>query len=391
MIPQIINLAWLGDNLLPDDYVKHINAWAELNPGFEVKCWVSSSAVAEKIKQECAAPSIHTIAIEEQQQALGNYDLIKALLNHNIRGAVDILKVDVVILGGYYFDLGIQPKKTITGNVDKKIKALCELARDPEPKRRTIGEYHIHASEPNGELYVLAQKLIRIMMGEINRRKSDFPTFYSENSFLNYLSTLRLLGSVVFAAVDALIGAGKDGKDFITRYPVSNLGIPKKSAKNQILITAEQKQQLELCDRNTLELHLRLIRVGAGIAKGVYSSDSRVTFFAREISSHQQFLSDLNKFYGTNNVSKDVRSQVDKKEYSLALRIACSTGNPALVKLFLTYRDKLPIDFNATSSNGKSALDWWSASSITVEVKTEIKKHVIDAMLLQHLTVNPKI
>lgn len=68
------------------------------------------------------------------------------------------------------------------------------------------------------------------------------------------------------------------------------------------------------------------------------------------------------------------------KNYSLALRKFCALGNTELIAILLNYSDKVSIDFQQTSSNGKTALDWLDTSNISKEEKTSIKSMILEKM-----------
>ncbi len=93
-------------------------------------------------------------------------------------------------------------------------------------------------------------------------------------------------------------------------------------------------------------------------------------------SHHDQLIFDLNKYLKQHpgEASDAFMTPIEKdRNYSLALRNACSWGNSELVKLLIQYSDKgLTIDFNQTSSNGKTPLVWFETSTASVLVKAEI-------------------
>ena len=93
------------------------------------------------------------------------------------------------------------------------------------------------------------------------------------------------------------------------------------------------------------------------------------------LSSHDQLVMDLKAYLKQNprKVSSAFMRHIEsERNYSLALRNACSWGNGELVKLIMSYSDRLPIDFNQASSNGKTPLMWWDTSTAASAEKEEI-------------------
>jgi hypothetical protein len=60
------------------------------------------------------------------------------------------------------------------------------------------------------------------------------------------------------------------------------------------------------------------------------------------------------------------------KNYSLALRRACSTGLLDFIKILLASPVSEEIEINQTSGNGFTALDWINEAKVTVTIKMQI-------------------
>ncbi|WP_158618899.1 Fic family protein [Legionella qingyii] len=73
---------------------------------------------------------------------------------------------------------------------------------------------------------------------------------------------------------------------------------------------------------------------------------------------HERLMTKAKKLCGDNENFIPLLNAIDKKDYSLALRKASSVVNLPLLKLILSYQEKLKIDVNLPSSNGYTALDW---------------------------------
>lgn len=73
---------------------------------------------------------------------------------------------------------------------------------------------------------------------------------------------------------------------------------------------------------------------------------------------HERLMTKAKKLCGDNEHFMPLLNAIDKKDYSLALRKASSVVNLPLLKLILSYQEKLKIDVNIPSSNGYTALDW---------------------------------
>ncbi len=93
-------------------------------------------------------------------------------------------------------------------------------------------------------------------------------------------------------------------------------------------------------------------------------------------SPHDQLIIDIKKYLKQNPgaTSDAFMTNIERdRNYSLALRNACSWGNRELVKLLIHYSDKgLEIDFNQTSTNGNTPLVWFETSTASSLVKAEI-------------------
>lgn len=91
---------------------------------------------------------------------------------------------------------------------------------------------------------------------------------------------------------------------------------------------------------------------------------------------HDQLVNDI-KAYLKKTLAKIsptfISTIEEKRNYSLALRNACAWGHCDLVKLLISYSEALPIDLNATSSNGNTPLAWFEASEASSEDKKEIR------------------
>ena len=74
--------------------------------------------------------------------------------------------------------------------------------------------------------------------------------------------------------------------------------------------------------------------------------------------NHRQLMSKAKKLCRGNEYFIPLLNAIDKKDYSLALRKASAVVNLPLLKLILSYQEKLNIDVNVPSSNGFTALDW---------------------------------
>ncbi len=116
-----------------------------------------------------------------------------------------------------------------------------------------------------------------------------------------------------------------------------------------------------------------------------YSSSSSNNYsLFNSVSPHNQLVIELKKYIERypNTVKKDfIFNTVDmNKDYTLAFRNVCAWGNYDLVKLFIKYSGELPIDFNKTSSNGNTPLDWFEASKAHSNQKMEIQNILKEIM-----------
>lgn len=128
-------------------------------------------------------------------------------------------------------------------------------------------------------------------------------------------------------------------------------------------------------------------RFGKGLAKQSEASEglkapSQSIF--HPCSPHDKLVSDIKAYLKqTPGAVSDgfMRYVEEDRNYSLALRCACSLGNSVLVKLFMKYNDdRLPIDFNQASSNGKTPLVWFETSTASKEEKAEITSLIKEKM-----------
>lgn len=51
MINKIIHLIWIGNNELPKKALNNIKKWINLNPNYEIKCWLSSGSTAQILRE----------------------------------------------------------------------------------------------------------------------------------------------------------------------------------------------------------------------------------------------------------------------------------------------------------------------------------------------------
>lgn len=124
----------------------------------------------------------------------------------------------------------------------------------------------------------------------------------------------------------------------------------------------------------------------------VKATSSTAIFFPR--APHDQLVIDIKEYRKKNpkKVTDAFMAHIEtNKNYSLALRNACSWGDAALVKLIVRYSDTLPIDFNQTSSNGKTPLAWFEASAANPAEKSEITALLKDAMGVDQTSDSPQI
>ncbi len=107
------------------------------------------------------------------------------------------------------------------------------------------------------------------------------------------------------------------------------------------------------------------------------------------LSPHDQLVIDIKGYLKQNPgaVSDTFMAHIEtKRNYSLALRNACSWGNGALVKLIARHSDTLLIDFNQVSSNGSTPLAWFETSTAS-----EVEKNEITALLKEKMKLKVSI
>ena len=101
------------------------------------------------------------------------------------------------------------------------------------------------------------------------------------------------------------------------------------------------------------------------------------------LSSHDQLVEAVKAYIKTSPVQINPSFLItitDKQNYSLALRNACSWGNTHLVELLINFSDQLHIDFNQTSSNGKTPMAWFEESHASLEDKIKIRAILAEKM-----------
>lgn len=116
----------------------------------------------------------------------------------------------------------------------------------------------------------------------------------------------------------------------------------------------------------------------------VVRAPSPLSFFP--LSPHDQLVIDIKGYLKQNPgaVSDTFMTHIEtNRNYSLALRNACSWGKGALVKLIARYSDTLPIDFNQASSNGNTPLVWFETSTANAAEKNEISALLKEKMQLE--------
>ena len=100
------------------------------------------------------------------------------------------------------------------------------------------------------------------------------------------------------------------------------------------------------------------------------------SLFSLSLTPHDQLVMKV-KDYLANHPEKSkplfMKALEEEKNYSFALRCACCYGYIVLVKILVNYSPILSIDFNQRSTNGKTALDWFEASTASADEKIEIR------------------
>ncbi len=96
----------------------------------------------------------------------------------------------------------------------------------------------------------------------------------------------------------------------------------------------------------------------------------KCTVFYR--SPHNQLISEIEKNCNNKLKMKSFLDALYAKNYSLALRRACSTGLFDFIKILFASPVSKEIEINQTSGNGFTALDWINEANVTETVKMQI-------------------
>lgn len=384
MINKIIHIGWLGNGNLPQDVVETIKAWMDLNPDYLVKCWYSSESVGKSLEEVLVKNRVESANILKQSH-FGNIDLIKECLkNGNPLAAWDTLKIDLMVHeGGLCFDSGVKPTTSLDKSIPKDAIALCDITTvgafsvqgtKLSVTRRTNGEYHFHASVKGGELYTKAQALHKELLIGLKKLKDplfgDFSSLlFHQNDELRYQVTKNSTGLTVFLAIDSLLLKYANKMPFLTVFPVSTFGTPKKRMGQRPPMGFFETMSLGLFGQQYMALNERLLAMEA--IKSVSPSKAGMFSNRKLITAHEALLQDMEKL---DAVPVDVKEAINQKKYALALRRTCHRGFCPAIDVLDRYRKSLNIDYAETSTNGKTAWDWLQASTATDEEKERYRE-----------------
>lgn len=212
-IPTVIHLIWLGKPLSDREdgaYLEHISAWKALNPDFRVQLWVDTVKAAKVYSEFSEKNDIRVLSVEKSFPGFYNraqYD--KEMECELFSSASDILRVNIIAeFGGYYFDIGISPKRSIVTLSAGRQGALIDLAEPLKAGEHPVGDFHFHAAPPNHLAYRAAQVVLQITH-EQTRKKLPFTELRNMSCYVRNRINICRTGMSVFQGLQALILAGE--------------------------------------------------------------------------------------------------------------------------------------------------------------------------------------
>ena len=104
--------------------------------------------------------------------------------------------------------------------------------------------------------------------------------------------------------------------------------------------------------------------------RSVNPASVKYTVFYR--SQHNQLISEIEKNCNDKPKVKSFLDALYAKNYSLALRRACSAGLLDFIKILFASSISEEIEINQTSANGFTALDWINKAKVTETIKMQI-------------------
>ena len=104
---------------------------------------------------------------------------------------------------------------------------------------------------------------------------------------------------------------------------------------------------------------------------------------------HNQLIAEIEKNCKDQTKIRNFLDALYAKNYSLALRKACSIGLLDFIKILFASQISDEIDINQTSSNGFTALDWINEAKVAETIKMQIVSLLEERGAVSGSTLNP--